>query len=252
MAGRVEPARLGGFGGASRASSRALVGRRDGRAGAGRRGICVEAGAAEGCAASPGGGARFHNGTLVSYSSKLRSVDMRSSSSSGIGHDMVESLRASYQNPCWAARRRVPACAASAGHRRTCDHVKTSVGVAAVPYAARFGLLTAPQVAIGLRRARQARVRAAPSFAYTPAMPPVQQRARARVRWPRDFEGGPLISSSAAVRSLPRVEGTNRVPPWFRTGRGRLRALGRRAREQAKTTTKGCPKNRDKVQDDPH
>ena len=59
-------------------------------------------------AASPGEGARVHNGTLVSYSSKLRSVDMRSSSSSGIGHDMVESLRASYQNPCWAARRRVP------------------------------------------------------------------------------------------------------------------------------------------------
>jgi hypothetical protein len=54
-----------------------------------------------------GGAAPFHNGTLVSYSSKLRSVDMRSSSSSGIGHDMVESLRASYQNPCWAARRRV-------------------------------------------------------------------------------------------------------------------------------------------------
>ena len=107
----------------------------------------------------PGGGAPFHSGTLVSYSSKLRSVDMRSSSSSGIGHDMVESLRASYQNPCWAARRRVPACAASAGHRRSCDHVKTSVGVAAVPYAARFGRLTAPQVAIGLRRARQARVR---------------------------------------------------------------------------------------------
>jgi len=43
----------------------------------------------------------------VSSSSKLRSVDMRSSSSSGIGHDMVESLRASYQNPCLAARRRV-------------------------------------------------------------------------------------------------------------------------------------------------
>ena len=54
-----------------------------------------------------GGGAPFHDKTLVSYSSKLRSVDMRSSSSSGIGHDMVESLRASYQNPCWAARRRV-------------------------------------------------------------------------------------------------------------------------------------------------
>ena len=54
-----------------------------------------------------GAGRGFHNGTLVSYSSKLRSVDMRSSSSSGIGHDMVESLRASYQNPCLAARRRV-------------------------------------------------------------------------------------------------------------------------------------------------
>ena len=59
-------------------------------------------------AASPGGGAQFHNRTLVSYSSRLRSVDMRSSSSSGRGQDMVESLRASYQNPCWAARRRVP------------------------------------------------------------------------------------------------------------------------------------------------
>ena len=54
-----------------------------------------------------GGRAQFHDRTLVSYSSKLRSVDMRSSSSSGIGQDMVESLRASYQNPCWAARRRV-------------------------------------------------------------------------------------------------------------------------------------------------
>ena len=53
-------------------------------------------------------GRGFRNGTLASYSSKLRSVDMRSSSSSGIGQDMVESLRASYQNPCWAARRRVP------------------------------------------------------------------------------------------------------------------------------------------------
>ena len=52
-------------------------------------------------------GRGFRNGTLVSYSSKERSVDMRSSSSSGIGHDMVESLRASYQNPCLAARRRV-------------------------------------------------------------------------------------------------------------------------------------------------
>ena len=57
----------------------------------------------------PGGGAQFHNRTLVSYSSRLRSVDMRSSSSSGRGQDMVESLRASYQNPCWGARRRVPA-----------------------------------------------------------------------------------------------------------------------------------------------
>ena len=44
--------------------------------------------AAEGCAASPGGGAPFHDRTLVSYSSKLRSVDMRSSSSSGRGQDI--------------------------------------------------------------------------------------------------------------------------------------------------------------------
>ena len=74
------------------------------RAGAGHmRRAC----AAEGVRGVSGGAAPFHNGTLVSYSSKLRSVDMRSSSSSGIGHDMVESLRASYQNPCWAARRRV-------------------------------------------------------------------------------------------------------------------------------------------------
>ena len=67
------------------------------RGGASRRRLGWMAGgrAAEGCAASPGGGAPFHNRTLVSYSSKLRSVDMRSSSSSGIGHDMAESLRAS-------------------------------------------------------------------------------------------------------------------------------------------------------------
>ena len=64
--------------------------------------------AAEGLRGVSRGGRGFHNGTLVSYSSNERSVDMRSSSSSGIGHDMVESLRASYQNPCWAARRRVP------------------------------------------------------------------------------------------------------------------------------------------------
>ena len=139
-----------------------------------------------------GGAAPFHNGTLVSYSSKLRSVDMRSSSSSGIGHDMVESLRASYQNPCLAARRRVPACAASAGHRRTCDHVKTSVGVAAVPYAARFGPLTAPQVAIGLRRARQARVRVDLLLCILRrCLRPNNELAG--VRWRRDFEGGPLI-----------------------------------------------------------
>ena len=80
------------------------------RGGASRRRLgWVAGGASTGAlAASPGEGARVHNGTLVSYSSKLRSVDMRSSSSSGIGQDMVESLRASYQNPCWAARRRVP------------------------------------------------------------------------------------------------------------------------------------------------
>ena len=152
---------------------------------------------------------------------------MRSSSSSGIGHDMVESLRASYQNPCLAARRRVPACAASAGHRRTCDHVKTSVGVAAVPYAARFGPLTAPQVAIGLRRARQARVRVDLLLCILRrCLRPNNELAG--VRWLRKFEGGPLISSNAAVRSLPRVERTNRVPPWFRTGRGRL--AGRESR----------------------
>ena len=160
------------------------------RAGAGA--YASSARAAEGCAAPPGGGRGFHNGTLVSYSSKLRSVDMRSSSSSGIGHDMVESLRASYQNPCLAARRRVPACAASAGHRRTCDHVKTSVGVAAVPYAARFGPLTAPQVAIGLRRARQARVRVDLLLCILRrCLRPNNELAG--VRWRRDFEGGPLI-----------------------------------------------------------
>ena len=159
------------------------------RAGAGHmRRAC----AAEGCAASPGGGRGFHNGTLVSYSSKLRSVDMRSSSSSGIGQDMVESLRASYQNPCLAARRRVPACAASAGHRRTCDHVKTSVGVAAVPYAARFGPLTAPQVAIGLRRARQARVRVDLLLCILRRCLRSNNEL-AGVRWLRKFEGGPLI-----------------------------------------------------------
>ena len=193
-----------------------------------------------------GGAAPFHNGTLVSYSSKLRSVDMRSSSSSGIGHDMVESLRASYQNPCLAARRRVPACAASAGHRRTCDHVKTSVGVAAVPYAARFGPLTAPQVAIGLRRARQARVRVDLLLCILRrCLRPNNELAG--VRWLRKFEGGPLISSNAAVRSLPRVERTNRVPPWFRTGRGRLRG----ARASQNKAENGCPKavhDRDKTQ----
>ena len=114
MAGRVEPAR-------GAAAFRGRSPRRRGRdasvdaTGApARRGVSAAFGmdgrgrAAEGCAASPGGGAPFHDRTLVSYSSKLRSVDMRSSSSSGIGQDMVESLRASYQNPCWAARRRVP------------------------------------------------------------------------------------------------------------------------------------------------
>ena len=164
------------------------------RGGASRRRLgWVAGGASTGAlAASPGEGARVHNGTLVSYSSKLRSVDMRSSSSSGIGHDMVESLRASYQNPCLAARRRVPACAASAGHRRTCDHVKTSVGVAAVPYAARFGPLTAPQVAIGLRRARQARVRVDLLLCILRrCLRPNNELAG--VRWRRDFEGGPLI-----------------------------------------------------------
>ena len=40
------------------------------------------------------GVAPFHDGTLVSYSSNERSVDMRSSSSSGRGQDMFCSLRA--------------------------------------------------------------------------------------------------------------------------------------------------------------
>jgi hypothetical protein len=61
-----------------------------------RRGICVERARRRGVARRlRGGGAPFRSGTLVSYSSKLRSVDMRSSSSSGIGQDMAESLRAS-------------------------------------------------------------------------------------------------------------------------------------------------------------
>ena len=108
MARRVEPAF--GMDGRGRVAGASLGPRRSTRRARRRAGAgayASSARAAEGCAAPPGGGRGFHNGTLVSYSSKLRSVDMRSSSSSGIGHDMVESLRASYQNPCWAARRRV-------------------------------------------------------------------------------------------------------------------------------------------------
>ena len=188
-----------------------------------------------------GGGAPFHDKTLVSYSSKLRSVDMRSSSSSGIGHDMVESLRASYQNPCLAARRRVPACAASAGHRRTCDHVKTSVGVAAVPYAARFGPLTAPQVAIGLRRARQARVRVDLLLCILRrCLRPNNELAG--VRWRRDFE---RALSSNPARRCDRCPGSKGpIGCVFGCGRGAAVSHLAQVREQAKNNnTKGCPKS---------
>ena len=58
-----------------------------------------------------GGAAPFHNGTLVSYSSKERSVDMRSSSSSGRGQDIYVPSEPWPSCRCSAPRRRVCACA---------------------------------------------------------------------------------------------------------------------------------------------
>ena len=189
-----------------------------------------------------GAGRGFHNGTLVSYSSNERSVDMRSSSSSGIGQDMVESLRASYQNPCLAARRRVPACAASAGHRRTCDHVKTSVGVAAVPYAARFGPLTAPQVAIGLRRARQARVRVDLLLCILRRCLRSNNEL-AGVRWPRDFEGGPSFNPTRRCDRCPGSKGPIGSLPGFGRGAAVSPVIREHRRESRPKQHEGLPKS---------
>ena len=72
-----------------------------------RRGICVER-APPRVARRLRGRRGFRNGTLVSYSSNERSVDMRSSSSSGRGQDMFCSLRALAQlSPSGAAPARL-------------------------------------------------------------------------------------------------------------------------------------------------
>ena len=98
---RVATARRGvsaasGMDGRGRVAGVSLGPRRSTRRARRRAGAGAYASSARrrGLRGASGGAAQFHNRTLVSYSSNERSVDMRSSSSSGRGQDMFCSLRA--------------------------------------------------------------------------------------------------------------------------------------------------------------
>ena len=117
------------------------------RGGASRRRLGWMAGgrAAEGCAASPGGGGRrFTTGRWFRTAPNFAASTCARPRPPGLATTWLRASEPPSKILVGRAPARPGSCAASAGHRRSCDHVKTSVGVAAAPDAARFGQLTTP------------------------------------------------------------------------------------------------------------